>query len=98
MKVPVKDLMNGAPLPNWVKLVALGAFLGIQAGLIWQGQRDAVATLAVGQKEIVGELKAINGTISVLDNTLTRRSNQANVEHRRMWKAIGKPEEVRNIE
>lgn len=39
-------LMNGAKLPNWAKLIGLGAVLGIQGMMVFYGQRDAVTQLS----------------------------------------------------
>lgn len=41
------SLLNGAPLPNWVKLIVLGALVGI----IWGGQQNAVSRLRETQEE-----------------------------------------------
>lgn len=41
----VKGLLNGAPIPNWVKLLVLGGVLGFQAAIVWSGQQSAVREL-----------------------------------------------------
>lgn len=51
----MKGLLNGAPLPNWVKLVVLGAVVGIAIGV----NQSAVSTIAKGQEQLRAEVVAL---------------------------------------
>ena len=35
-------MLNGSKLPNWLKAVVLVGVLGFQAGVVWNGQQEAV--------------------------------------------------------
>lgn len=52
---PLKGLMNGANLPNWVKLIAVGFALAS----IWIGQQSAVSELQKGQTEIAEAVREV---------------------------------------
>jgi hypothetical protein len=80
MKLP--GIFNGAPIPNWVRLVALGFVLAS----VWFGQKSAVSDLQKGQaatvaaqEEMTKEIKALriemrDGFVSRAEfNLLTQR-------------------------
>lgn len=81
-------MVNGARLPNWAWLLALGALLGVQAAAVYFGQDKAVTALTVGQKEQTRELVAALAKVAErdslrttdLDKKVDRRTQQINAE------------------
>lgn len=51
----VKGWMNGMPLPNWLKLVVLGAGLGIVIGV----NQSSVAALQETQRATTAEIREL---------------------------------------
>lgn len=88
-------MLNGAPLPNWLKLVALGIVLGVQAAVVYFAQENAVSQLrsSFEKAAYVDSVRTAN-----LEHYIARIVRQGNAEHRRLWRAVGKPNEARDLE
>jgi hypothetical protein len=98
----IKKAFNGSPVPNWAKLVALGVMIGIQACVVWFGQKDAVRTLVAESRYQAYrdsiKYERIVETLGTINNRLDRGYRQGNREHKRLWKAIGRPDDLREME
>jgi hypothetical protein len=103
-----RHAMNGAPVPNWAKLVALGFAIAIQILFIFLGQKEGVTTLieqnaaatriiATGQAEIVRAIQH-NGEMDSIRAEEGRKQlngllRQSDAIHQRMWRALRSPGE-----
>jgi hypothetical protein len=93
----IRQLANGARLPNWVYLVGLGVLLGMQASGIVLGAKAGLSQLrddhrAESQQVLatvnrVAERDSIN--YASLRATLDRRTNQINAELREISQKTG---------
>ena len=98
----VKDMLNGAKLPNWVYLFLAMILLGFQAGIIWAGQKSAVGDLK-GEMRHVARMDSVRADklerlIIAMDDRQRRAIRQGNQIHGEMWRAIRQPDRYRDID
>ena len=94
----VKELLNGARLPNWVYLIALVVVLTWQAATVWFGQRSAIGDLGnlhhTDTQALVHAIDRVAYRDSVnytqLNEKLDRRTDQMNTQLRKLSEGTGK--------